>query len=1697
MGSNQQRGQPSAAGFALVTVILVLAALLLLCTPFLLSATNADQASQQLFSRTEAGIALDNASVHARARLERSHPSLDSSFHSDSLDELLVGGALRADFLDPHNAQGVMWDAFATDVAGQVDLGSAPPQVLAAMMSMVSRISKPLLKDEVELTLASVEGLDPQGYLWVGGELVKYAKIEGNLVTGAQRGYGANYDADDNPLPGPLPPTDHGVGTIVLDYRGFAPVEWRGLNGDVRAFDSYERLEEVNRYTFPEAQLRTQHFADLMRLGNVFGGVGAGAKWQRAARMTSSGKADVQGDIHVDSVRWFNEGSTIQIRSRDYAELAVIRNVSGSGTIYLDRALSGNYDAYEAEVRVLSRRPVNVNTASPAVIEVLLDGLKLRNRNQRITGSEARALSQLIVESRPFEGLEDFMRRIVLPAAGIEELPQDAPIVPDVFAAGRGGEAGSGGVIDADDAVALYRNALNANDYQLEFSTMPFCFTTNDVYDLLLRTVVNAASGVERCSAEREETRVVVPQRELQHVWGHQEDFDMMLRLGREAPYWMTGPKPTSRHDGLRSQPPTRMWSHLGTYEGNLYLPGVVNNTGLIFSGDVPSPEHVFAEREEDGFAQLFHYQVDDSADPEWRGRMEHFTHETRSLEGRYLPDQTIVHVPSDPQVQWDRQNGVGFLRGFEFSFWVMPRVHADSVLLDVGGSSLYADRVSVLMEGGDLVLRALDGGGDHRDTAGFKEASELRYSLTPDGKSSGLPLDTWNHIEVDVRGTRPSQMLMLVNGLASGVRTLGLTRLSSQIDEFTSSLQVESTEGFPDLGVVRIGDELIEYRKVGGVLQATYVESGGDAGFGGRNARVQWSGGQPAGPMNIGLTALNHPAGATVELYGFANVLASDVPAGQSALPVQLGMFRVATVSAVEGTAPQGEQIDVLGFPVAFPVGNGIKAVGTQVTGLVLGSAETPDDQNADIAAVMAAFNTGGGYAALLQVHAGDTLDGYPIGGWSVIRYSGWQGNTLQVAAWGDQVPELVNLQNADPDEGGGARAFVVQWTALTGGMPIQQIHWARLFVIPISLPAPGSPASFLPASAAVPQFAQITEASAGEKTEWVCYNEVISGATLQLVRDDPAALQEAQERAVGTRPPVDPDDPGPGPQPPGNFSAPPSPPSPPSAAVATSPLLGSQWQPILGEEQDKDYPITRAVREAFQFRGVLGTFSHSHAAGTPILPAFRLSDGGVDRGRCGKHDPVFLMSSDFNSIGWPLTVYRAHKPSLAHIVHLWAPTPNDLIAVDSGETPFVETVGSVGSADWFCTLSTASPAPVLAGSVQGGTGFNIVDTRAIGRVTRFPSGERPRNATSLNVGGAYNGGSVPAATVDELRYGATDFGLKTPLVDPESIQAAQLLMTDNLPDSNGREIIHVWDAAVRIPWGVFNSTYKYLTDLDQEGGLLRLGNEILAYESLDINLGEISVAQGGRGLLGTLEGQHERGSSVTFLDGFKVAILAGSIGAGDATIPVTSTADFPLEGTLLIGRELVHYTRLRQGAFEMPRASSEAGRMDEKGGGLFRGRFGTQPEVHQAGEPVILFPFRYWDRWAPRADGPELAYFGLELDQPAAFWRSFFWQEEEAAHPGVRLGVLMRSDPRVPWDADPEQTEGLALFYRSEEGTTTKPILTQSDSVEWRFFIEYSSGAFDADTGAGHAWRATPLLQNVLVEYLGPSMTLRSVER
>ncbi|MDA1264595.1 MAG: hypothetical protein O2816_05905, partial [Planctomycetota bacterium] len=1369
-----RRQTRSEAGFVMITVLFVLLALLILCAPFLATARNANKHSQNHATNAQRRLALDSAARFARYRLSHTHQgSPDETQFWDSLDELKVEIDFDPEFVNATDPKGIMWDLDVRDISGLIDLNSAGPQMLANVLGLTTRLTEVIDGEASSLPVASDAGFAPEGgFVWVRGELIRYGKSGDEGLTGLDRGVGTTQAEDEGWLTeGPRPPSGHGIGTHVIDQRAFAPAIWRlGSDADPRTFDSFEQLADADQFAL-SGGMGPETILLLSDHCSVHGSVRGGDRWQRPVRLTSHIEGGETLTISVDDPRYVNAGCTIWIGDGDASELRMVQGIE-RGRIRLESVLENDYDAWRTVVKVMRKRPVNLNTAPRNVLRALFLNLQIDGRNDRITEREADSLADLVVESRPFEGFQDFLLRVVLPAAGLEELPEGAPHPESL-------PSGSGGLIDSADAVALYLNGLNANDGILAYSTMPFCFVSRDVYALDLRASVNGVSGLERTRGHRERVEVVVPQKPLFTMWGTQDDFDEAMRLSRTGLFWSTGPASTTRYDGS-AVPPSRAWPNMGTLPSGPYLPGFHDEV-VSDGGEAREPVRTFASREgEDDFAQLWAARVQESGRREQR--MLHFDNEERDPEGRYLPDQAIGRSPNHKQVQWATDND-GLMRPISFEMWIKPE-GGDGFLLDVQGAAPEVDRLSLAVEGEDLVLRVIDGFGDHRDSA-HTEATEVRYAIAQ-GDGPGLPANTWSHVAIDMQGTRPDQVDMLVNGTASGVRRLAMSRLASAAGQGDGTLYLEDAEGFPARGVARVGNELIEFRRSGNTLACAHEEAGPDAGFGGRLARQRW--GLDGIPEELGSTTVDHPAGAMVQVYGYSIPFTDDIPGGTGAksLASDLGVFKVAKVVGLDGDPDPilaGAQYFGLGYEA------------TNNSGLQLTLA---DDGAGN---VMDAFHPDGGYAMLCQRRWGvdpqmqsANPPNAPLGGFEVVRYSGWSGDILQIAARGDQVAgELPYYGSLDPAAiGGGTRVFVLDWESTTiddqGTLASEALSWSW-FVVPISISVPSATQlDFLPPEQNLEdersEFAQITNLDQAELTEWVRY-DTIQEQQGQLVRDHPQALMgvwgtlmggRGVERDVTGRPAPGGGGGGPGGGGPGG---------PPHVVQGFGPQLGGAapapqptpkaygtvWDPYLGESELAQYPLSRAIWSVYQFRGVLGTHSHAQTGGALVTPVVRFRHQDADAGRIGARDEVFLSGPNADHIGWPLVVHRAHIPMREDVRYSWLHEPGgDLLAQD-GPTFEVEVDGSDfgGLNTQYVAFQSHSPEPFLAGTGQTGEldeAWGRLDARLLARMVKWPSGERPRTIGQVKIGGEAGGGTgqgsggggVPPTLVDEVLFGAPD---------------------------------------------------------------------------------------------------------------------------------------------------------------------------------------------------------------------------------------------------------------------------------------------------------------------------------------------------
>lgn len=1721
---NRQRG-----GFVLLAVLFVLLALFALSAPFLATARNADAASHYASDDAQLRLALDGAARHARHQLQGTHPALDETPYFDQLDELDVSMDMPEDFVDPHDPNGVAWDVEASDLSGRIDLASAPPQVLGNLLGRVGRLSRPFSSGDSEIRVAGPDRFTPGTVVSIDGELISLGGLDDERALSViERGIGASQGEDGNwTTTGPSPPTQHGMGAFMFDQRVFAPAIWRTLsiNGVPQAIDTIEEIRASEAFSMAGGFSD----ADLMALRRTTRTTSLAAPlWQRGVRMLTPLQGGESFAVLVENARWFPVGATVKISGDGNDELRVITSRQSGGRLILDRPVEFDYQILESEVSVLVRRPVNVNSASRRVLVALFENLGLLNQNHRIDAGEAAELAGLVLEQRPFTGFEDFVKRFVLPAGGIDALP------------GSGGAAaaftGSGAVLDdARDAVALYFNALNANDARLAFGTMPLCFTSDGLFELELRASIHAASGIERTRGVEVRTEMIVPQGpELFQLFARQEDFERSLRLTRGAPYWTTGPNATGRYEA-GVHPPSRAIPHLGTLRGSVYIPGI-SEPVIDADGNPVQAERIFASMSDQGFCQLEPIFVQPT--PLTNGRILHFSQESRSLEGRFLPDQAIVRAADDGVVRWADPTA-GVAQPLSASMWVRPETAGDGTLVSLGSQSPDSDRVICGISGGNLVLRVFDGMGDHRDTA-FQEIAEVRFPVAPGQGAPGLPTGVWSHVSIDVRGNRPDQMDMLVNGSRSGVEKLGMTRLAGGVGTGGGVLTVESTEGFPPICVLRIGSELIEAEVAGPTSFAVlHGETGPSAGFGGRLARVRFDveGSDTAGPVATaaaGVTGV-YPAGTPVHHYGYSLPLTSGVPSGGSALPDQIGPFRVGKVIA-QSNDNSLVPIQIQNGQFAIQLGRGWTP--DQVGPLELQLADGPATDPSG-SAVMGAFHPNGGYALITGPRIG-SVDNVgvtiPVGGAEIVRYSGYSGNQLEIVERGVQFENTAGGGNAGEDNDGDdleAKNFVFDWQILflQGGGPAvegNEILAASTFVTPISLSAPGaSQLNFATPGINQSQFAQITRVDDAASTEWVRY-DFIDGNAGQLVRSDSRVLLAVQNLLhAGTNggDANTPTGPGGGPgsvnpggpsAPGGGFEAPPGgaflelpgieggalEPKGPAARLASRPIAraGSDWDPMRGVDTNVDFPLSRAVESVLHFRGVLGTRSAEHAAGTPILPVVRIqtSDFDFERGRPGAFDPVFVADGSPTALGFPVTVHRAHYPAPERVVFSYE-SPNDgqLVAFPGRSGTVPQDGFPIGGAG-YVAFQAPVPVPTAPGAGGGNGGGLVTDPRFLGRIVKFPSGELPRAVSGAAIGTGAAGlldFGVPSATVDEVVFGgATAFQGLAGTAPASHTAGAPMIMTGPLSELGTTFTVQA--NAVRAANGTVGQVAPILGQLPQSGGLLRIGEEILGYTSVSSGDGRFTVSVNGRGLLGTRPQPHSVSESVFWMEDWQVSTLAGDVGPSDGQLPLVSTDNLPFEGTVLIDGELIHYTRIFGGALAMPRTSEDAGEQDGQGFGAFRGRYGTAPASHAAGTSVIVFPARYWDRYAPRFDGPELGYFGFQVEQPGAFWLGSTWDAQETALGGAEVIVMQRVGD-VPWDADPETTPGLTLMEDGTKEGEMVPIGGQADRVEWRVFARYGVGAFDPEFGLSHGWKETPRLIHLGVGYQAPSRVLRSVKR
>jgi hypothetical protein len=240
-------------------------------------------------------------------------------------------------------------------------------------------------------------------------------------------------------------------------------------------------------------------------------------------------------------------------------------------------------------------------------------------------------------------------------------------------------------------------------------------------------------------------------------------------------------------------------------------------------------------------------------------------------------------------------------------------------------------------------------------------------------------------------------------------------------------------------------------------------------------------------------------------------------------------------------------------------------------------------------------------------------------------------------------------------------------------------------------------------------------------------------------------------------------------------------------------------------------------------------------------------------------------------------------------------------------------------------------------------------------------------------------------------------------------------------------------------------------------------------------------------------------------------LSILAGNLTEKSAELALKNSSDLPFEGAVLIGKEVIGYSRNDREAdlLLMPEAPDAAG--FAPGAGLLRGRYGTIPARHLAGALVYSLPLRYRDRYlsvpavsqggfvhpgpAAVADLPEAACFPLSLPAPDAFFHRISWMEERQ---GVGAWIELRARVGVGggWRPLPLAEAGQFCFSRDNEGRDSFILNQRGDRLDLRIYTRYGLYAFDPLDFVSNAWKYAPLIKAVGVDFVQPSRIVRHEE-
>ena len=1550
--------------------------------PFLLASRMRSEASLEVYHRAQSRIAVESAASFSRLVQVGTHPSRDATPLWDDENEwnLSAQGPLPQS-IPGWEAARESWGAQVSSMQSRISLASAPPMLLQNLLQP-SYLAADVTFADRSFPISSTAGMAPSGAILVGRDWISYESISPTALNGVSMDPDRDSADEVRLREGTMVVSDTvlTLTTARLQSGGWTPPEFYD---DIFEF----KMGGVDLSLSEEDKKRLESLTWLET-----GAYGADA-WAPAVWLARDTDLERPSLARVSDASAISAGTILKIEAENEAPFYTFALASfpTSNWIVLPSSLPETLTPWTTRIYPLRREPVDVNAASEEILTALMSGLRFssspvktqatqgRVSQEWVTPSEARRVAQKILELRPFEGPDDFWRRLL------------GPMV----------EAGS---LVTLDAWAIHLNGLDPNSGYLLQSTLPFGYRSGDRYLQRVDAAVRSRLGRTLARAARFLVTAISPTGPLLRLWETQEDFEDGGRWNRGLHGTVTLPANRgvlggqhSSADGLTLR--TGAWEITGT---------LISSKDAELSAVIPLPAR--------------------DADP-LNGHMEHFDLEPSPLGYDAKERGAYPTVLKD----WGLGEGSGAqdVAPLHIQGWFrLDGAVSEGTLFDLVGDQTDRSRISAKVEEGVLIVQGWDNAGDDPfDPENTVQAQTVEVDL-----SEFSMADRWFHLSVLLRSISARGLQVAIDGVPRGDID-GLTWTTGLVTGHSpgasdSPIQVESTDGFPDRGVLRIGDEVIEYSSKSETSFITERPVHATGYLGGRAAR------EGSDAMTISLDT-DHATGSAVELYGYSAPLVQDLPSGGSQLSGELGPFSVAT--GIDGEDPI--QILLLNGNT-FDLGFGI--VGDYLGPLnVKAIPDAPNDPY-----YSETFQSTGGYALLAQRSIAQ-LDpgGFQIGGLEVVQYSSRSGDMIYLSERNIRTPSMVNWPDGQYASEG--HSFITNWDPSIvnqDGLAFETIYENQLYVIPISVKGNGvSDLNYALPDGDFSEFVQITDSADAGNTEWVRYDSILENCFL---RDDWAALNAAAFPILND-----------------SYEEEWSPPLPPGGMqlLYQEPGIGDDFllARTIGEPIEDRDQILEDIRIHFDFRGTMGTFDHAHMSSHELIPVLQTPyDFNPDMGYIGRGDRVALIQEA-------------------------STMPPYWFEVQWGRAPHLD--GRIRMNRWYSAFHTQPGVPFVASDLSN-YGEISFDARQVTRVTKFPSGERPSDFhTFVMAGDLAGGGAAFGGMMDEVGinapFGMGDF--RSPM-GRGSFQLEEDL--DQSEVSSFRVDPSILYVDGHRYWS--QSPGDWLQDISQSG-LIDIDGERIAFQSVNTVTGDFSIAPNGRGLHGTQPRPHAAGTKVWKVDGRYTSVLSRDATQGDSMFMLNAQIDkLHADALLLVDEELLQVPILDGGSAGMPRYRSNAEDPDLLGDGILRGRFGTTPASHDQGTLVYSYPTRWLDRYVSESDSPAAAWFEVGLEEPEAYWRGILFDAEmtDASH---RVMVLARTG-EAQWEDDPDLTPGLSLIEdASLPGGLPVPLGFRADHLDLRVFFDWDVGAFDPIQFLSNGWTQAPRLRRLVVDYLAESRT------